>query len=400
MDRFIRPTPDRHDRRNPPPGAARRAGWAVAAVLLAAAPAAAQDRIILRDARVVSGTVTAVTPDGVDVDQGGGKTVALGWDEVEAGTVGAKQAEFDQQLAAVGDPLFRVRQRLKAGDFRELLDPAERLFPAFKDRATGTAEAVCQATALARLAAGKREAAVEPFLCAAALRGRPGVVPPPRFQPANGRSAAATGPYGTWPALPPVWFDPAAAKDALPRVAARLKAWPGGKAPPGAHLYAATLAATAGDTAAAAAHEKELGAAGTDWAPVLAAQREVEAGPAGAAVERLERKLDALKEPVRAVALYWVGVGRVRAADPAAKKRAVVTLLHLPALYADAAPDVAAAGLYHAAVALDELTDARGAVAVRSELVTGFPQTVHAARLAAGAAPAKKDDPPPPAAKQ
>ena len=77
-----------------------------------------------------------------------------------------------------------------------------------------------------------------------------------------------------------------------------------------------------------------------------------------------------------------------------------MTLLHLPALYADATPDVAAAGLFHAAVALDELKDARGALALRSELLTGFPQTYHAARLAAEAAPAKKDEPPPPAAKQ
>ena len=53
----------------------------------------------------------------------------------------------------------------------------------------------------------------------------------------------------------------------------------------------------------------------------------------------------------------------------------------LPAEYGRTQPELAAAGLYHAAAALDKLKDDRGAVAVRYELTTAYASTQYAARL-------------------
>jgi hypothetical protein len=362
-------------------------------VWLFTSEACGQDRLILRDTKVIDGAVTALSPDGVTIDIAG-KPNVVGWDELEAGKVG-KQAEFDKSLKDIGDPLFRVRQRLKTGDYRELLDPAEKLFPTFAGRSSPVAETVCVATAFARLANNKREAAAEPFLATLAIRSRNGFVSDSRFATLNNRKLALNTKAGTWLDLTPIWFDPAAAKQALPRVEAQIKEWPGGKPPFTAYLYAFTLALTAGDLEAANRHDRDLRTFSTsaEWVLIVDAQREVITGKPGDSFGRLEAKLEALPEPLRMIGTYWLGTGQLLSNEVAVKKRGLVWLLHLPAKYAEAEPDLAAAGLYFASKTLDELKDARGAVTLRGELLTGFRQTYHGAKLAAETAPPKKDRP-------
>ena len=53
----------------------------------------------------------------------------------------------------------------------------------------------------------------------------------------------------------------------------------------------------------------------------------------------------------------------------------VLDLLTLPAHYSSQQPELAAAGLYHAASALDKLKDAAGAAAVRRELGSRYTGT-------------------------
>ncbi len=360
-------------------------------LLLLASTASGQDRIVLRDTKVVNGTVTALSPDGIAMNIGGNPTM-LGWDEVEAGKVG-KQDEFDKLLKKIGDPLFRTRQRLKTGDYRELLEPTDKLFPTFAERNSPVADTICLATAFARLANNQREAAVEPFLCVLANRSRPEFKPDSRFAALNSRNLTPDARSGVWLELPPVWFDSAAAKAALPRVEARLKSWPGGKPTFAANLYAFTLALAAGDADAARRFESSLreSPVAADWVLVVDAQREIEEKRIGEACGRLEAKLDSLPEPVRIIGTYWVGMANLASADAEVRKRGVVWMLHLPAKYATTCPDLAAAGLYFASKALDELKDARGAVTLRGELLIGFRQTYHAAKLTAETAPPKTD---------
>lgn len=344
-----------------------------------ATPATAQHRLVLRDTSLVNGNIRQLNADGVSITEGE-KTRIVGWDEIETGTA-PDQKKFDTLLKDIGDPLFRIRQRLRAGDDRELADPAEKLFPVFADRSSGVAEAVCLATHLSRVARHQTEAALDPLLAALAVRARAGYAPEPRFATPAIKKLVAN-PVGLVVEFPPVFFDPAAAAAILPAVRDRVTRWPAGKAPLGPQVYLASLAACAGNTqilqAAELALKNQPGAA--DWELVLAAQKEITGGKPAAAVAALNQKIDALAEPARMVALYWSGTAALKEAPTS--KAGVIALLTLPARYGSISPELAAAGLYRAAIALDAGKDARAAVAIRTELLTRFRSTSFGARLA------------------
>src|SRR5205807_7500840 len=103
---------------------------------------------------------------------------------------------------------------------------------------------VCQATMWSRVASGRREAAVEPYLrCYELLRSRiasSGSLPGTRRLKTDSATAIS-------PELAPVWFEREAAKAALQPVqqAIRDLAQP---RPVGAYVYYGTLAVAAGET--------------------------------------------------------------------------------------------------------------------------------------------------------
>lgn len=362
-----------------------RAGLAAALAIVAAGPAAApaQDRIILRNTKVVTGrSVASFDPDGVRLS--GSPPLTLGWDEIEAAKVARDQARFDALLKQVGDPLYRIRLRLGNGDYRDLSPQAEAVFPVYAARRSPTAYMVFNALAWSRLAHGQRERALEPSLLALeCLRLAPeGKLPlpgerRPRLDPRTGLSDD----------LLPVWFDPDAAREALPGVLKVIEtARP--PAPPGVYVQAATLALAAGDAAEA---DRLLGRVQSDARPiqdllrVVAAQRELNvdgSGRPGPAVAALERAARASGFTQGALASYWLGLAKIGAEDERSRKEGVVELLHLPALHGEAHPDLAAAALDRAQRTLEALGDP-GASALRSELLFRYPATAAAGRLKA-----------------
>jgi hypothetical protein len=145
---------------------------AVVAGVVLWAGSAVGDRIVLRDlSRMSDVTVARFDEDGVVLEDGR----RLDWDRIERATLeSGRQADFDRWLRDVGEPLFRIRKRLAAGDYRELVEEAEALYPRYRSRQSPTAYVVCQAVMWARLANGRREAAVEPYLrCVTCLRSLP-----------------------------------------------------------------------------------------------------------------------------------------------------------------------------------------------------------------------------------
>ena len=357
-----------------------RQHWLSIVFLMLLGPALlAQQRLVLRDTTLVKGVIQVQNLDGVTILEDG-KTKSFGWDEIESG-VAANQAQFDSLLRDIGDPLFRIRQRLKSGDYQEMASQAEKLFPLFADRNSATAEAVCFATHLARDQKHEREMALEPLLVFLALRSVAGNGPESRFVAAGSRKITVL-PSGFAQEFTPVFFDSAAARAALPGVMRRLEKWPGGKPSLGARVYAATLAICARDEAIANTVQASLrnmpGSA--EWLVVLAAQREIEAGKAGEAVEQLLAKMETMTEPARMVALYWSGMARLKGAPP--NRAAVIALLSLPAKYPTASTELSAACLYHAATVLEKNQDARATVALRKELLTRFRFTSFGSRLA------------------
>jgi len=349
----------------------------VSALLLALTPAVADcaDRIILRNLDIITDrTVTALDEDGLQLDapRTGGSNKLI-WDEIERGKVALDQARFDALLSDLGPPLYRLRQRLKTGDFAAASQPAETLYPRFMGRSSQTAYLVCQATMWSRLATGKRESAVEPYLrCYELLRSRSAVasaLPGPLRVKLDATTAMT-------PELAPVWFDAAAAKQALPLVEHLIRTIPQPR-PPGAYVYYATLAVAAGDSAEA---ERvlpllEAAAGGEMWPMLIRAEQELASGSLRQAIQQLRTKRDALPLAAKAAGLLILGLADIQSTDEDVCRGGLIDLLSLPAIYGSEQPALAAAGLYHAAQALDKLKDASGAAAVRRELTSRYANT-------------------------
>ncbi len=340
-----------------------------------AASANSSDRLILRNLDIITDrTVTALDEDGLTLDAsrtGGSNHIT--WDEVERGKVALDQARFNALLADLGPPLYRIRQRLKIGDYLAASEPAEQLYERFAVRKSQTAYLVCQAAMWSRVASGRREAAVEPYLrCYEMLRFRAasgGSLPGSRRLKADPATAIS-------PELAPVWFEAAAAKAALQPVQQVIRdlAQP---RPVGAYVYYATLALAAGETAEV---ERILpliqGANDADaWQALIRAQREATSDSHGPSVEQLRLQRDALPPLCRPTALLVLGLADVQSMNEKICRDGLLSLLELPAIYGTEQPELAAAGLYHAAMTLDKLKDAKGAAAVRRELATRYSGT-------------------------
>lgn len=347
--------------------------------LFAARPSAAADRLILRNLQIITDqTVTSVDEDGVRLSDGR----ALAWDTIERGKLAdaAQQAEFDRLLADLGDHLYRIRQRLETGDYAGLSPHAEAVYPRYADRRSVTAYMVCQATMWSRLAAGKREAAVDPYLRAFELLRAAG----DRAVPLPGNRRLQRDPETALSGeLAPIWFDAEAARAALPGVlaaAGKMKS----PRPEGIRVYYASLALAAGETEAA---ERVLSGMPNEPASLAAlrdlalTQRELQDQGPGPATARLAESLPELPEAARSAALYWLGKAALVAPAETERRQGVLKLLHLPALYGSQQPELAAAALFDAQAELTRLGDKQAAAKVRQELTTRYRQTRHAGRL-------------------
>ena len=353
-----------------------------AAFVSLAAELSAADRIILRNLDIITDrTVVAFDEDRVTLDAARSDgSATIGWDEIERATIAKdKQPQFDELLNELGTPLYRIRHRLRTGDYAGLLEPAEKMYPRFAARKSETAYRVCQALMWSRLAVGKREEAVEPYLrCYELLRSRAA-----RLADIPGERRLQVDPKtGFSPELTPVWFDAAAARETLPAVkqAVDVMKQP---APAAGKLYYATLALTAGEMAEA---KEALAGLPTEppivgqWWMIARAQAEVLAGTAGANVAALQSQRDSLANSVKPAAIYWLGIAALQGDDEPTRLDGILDLLSLAAIHGESDPELAAAGLYQAMQALDKLKDSSGSAAVRNELLRNYAGTTHAAK--------------------
>lgn len=373
-------------------GIARRA-FVVGLVLvwhgLIASAAQGADRIILRNLEVLGDrTVVSFDQDGVVLDD----RRVLAWDEVERATVGQDQEKFDKLLADLGEPLFRLRQRLSVGDYQGLLPHAEALLPHYLARRSRTAHLVFQALMWGRLDAGQRESALEAYLLAIDCLQR---LPPSMhgdLLPGDRRLRwdASTG---LSPELPPVWFDEPAAREALSRVGRAIGAmkrpWPAG-----VRIYYASLALAAGDDARAAGALEQLDRTLPvidQLAVLLQVEREVRRGSPGAATQQLDEQWTSYSGLSRVMALYWLGRAGVQDESPQRRQDGLLLLLRLPAAHGQEFPELAAAALYEADRHLRAAGDSAASTAVRGELLTSYSGTYYASQVrGAPAAPSSR----------
>jgi hypothetical protein len=247
---------------------------------------------------------------------------------------------------------------------------------------------VFQGLMWARLEAGHREQAVEPYLdCYEYVRS----VGSAQVSLPGKRRLKLDDQTGMTVEIAPVWFDDRAAGAAMPRVLEAIKRMQK-PLPDAARIYYGTLALTAGQQETAM---KVLGGiegrqpAMAQLREIAMAQAEVLAGRAADAVRRLEAMQAGIDAANRPLATYWLGMAKVAAGAEQSRREGVLKLLYLPALYGKTYPDLAAAGLYQSINALAELKDTAGAASVRRELLGRYGQTPQAAKVRAELSPHK-----------
>ncbi len=348
----------------------------------------AADRIVLRNLDIISNkTVAGFDEDGVRLND----SSLITWDQIERGRVAPdSQAAFDQMLQDLGTHLYRIRQRLTLGDYRDILPHAEAVYPRYVGRKSETAYMVFQALMWSRLAVGRREQAVEPYLrCLDYLRS----VAPSRVSLPGDRRLRFDSATGMTPELQPVWFDMEAAKSSLAGIFGAVAEMQPPR-PEGTRVYYGTLALAAGESDAAfrvfsgieGAHPAMI-----QLRDIAMAQCEIAAGKPGTALSTLEQNLDKFAPTNKPLAVYWLGMSRQQSDDERVRREGILQLLHLPAIHGKQFPELAAAGLYQAMQAFAAVNDEDSRAAVRRELLDQYGQTYHAAKVKAELSP--KSDP-------
>ncbi|MGM0490428.1 MAG: tetratricopeptide repeat protein [Planctomycetota bacterium] len=334
------------------------------------------DRIVLRDLDIITGvTVEQFDVDGVRLSDGR----VIGWDRIEQGRVAeAKQAAFDRMLEELGSHLYRIRQRLSVNDYRGLLADAEAVHDHYRGRRGETAYMVCQALMWSRLAVGRREAALPAYLwCLECLRQA--AADQRELSLPGARRLQVDLSSGLSPELPPVWFDDEAARERLGEVGRTISTMSEPR-PPATRVYYATLALAAGESDKARQALAGLEAL-PQWKSIIDARMQLDGGDTTLAIDALTRQLDQLDDPLKPIALYWLGQARLSESDTDTRRAGVLDLLRIPALFGERHPELAAAGLYTAMRTLEESGDMTGSIAIRRELLDQYGQTWHAERV-------------------
>lgn len=336
------------------------------------------DRIVLRNLDIITGvTVEHIDVDGVRLSDGR----LIGWDRIEQGRVAeGQQAEFDRLLEELGSHLYRIRQRLSVSDYRGLLPHAEAVQDHYRGRHGETAYMVAQSLMWSRLAAGRREAALQPYLwCLDCLRRA--AAEQRELSLPGARRLQVDRQSGLSPELPPIWFDEEAAREWLSEVGRTISTMSEPR-PPATRVYYATLALAAGEP-----DNARQALAGLEALPrlksIIDARMQLERGDATLAIDVLTGQLAQLDDSLKPLALYWLGQARLSKSDPDSRRAGMLDVLRIPAWFGEEHPELAAAGLYVAMRSLAKSGDMTGSIAIRRELLDQYGQTWHAERVRA-----------------
>ncbi len=337
----------------------------------------AADRLVLRNLEVISDrTVVSFDENGVVLDNG----ARLGWEEIEAGSVAQHQAEFDRMVRELGQPLFRIRQRLAVGDLIGLAQPTEALWSRYRSSRGPVAYRVAVSLMWARLAAGRREEAAVPAVWAIENR-RHLLQPSAELLSLPGkRRPQWDAASGLLLELLPVAWDPSAAARVLEELGATIgqmeQPWP-----PAARIYYATMAAAAQrfDRAYKALDtgDSEL----ATWLAVVQLQEALATGQASPAVAQLETRWRTMDGAERIALLYWLGRYFLQQPNPS-PDHGLVRLVRLAAeLEPNMDAEPAASALELIQEELKRRGDMTGSARVRAEILKNFGHTQSARRL-------------------
>lgn len=326
------------------------------------------EHIILRDLKMVPGSeIAGFDDEGVKLTSG----EIIRWDQVLQGQVaGERQAEFEEKLKKLAEPLARIRTRLELRDGFELPELIDSVYPTYAGKISQTAWMLELGLAIGFIQRGEREKGLYSWLISERI--------------ANELKIPATHPWknllklesdaGLPVSLVPIWFDSKSAGEVWKRIEEekRLSEPISNRE---AYLHG-SLALAAGDKAKATefwSKLKELTPLEQELKTIFDAQLELAEGSPGAAYQKLLLKVDAMLPLASAMANYELGKFELR--DPKNGDVGVLRLLQIPASYNSRFPELSSGAL---AVAIDYLKrQGRGAEAAKleAEIRRKFPKT-------------------------
>lgn len=279
------------------------------------------------------------------------------WELVVGGKVGAElQPGFDDKVGSLGEPMWHLKAAARRGDWEDGHEAAGKL------AGLVPAESVEQALVeLARYrvatAAGSTGEAVLAWL---RLAGHPEGAAAVEFAGPPARVAAEWLVTGVAADLPPVFVDPAMARECLAEWQ-RLPAGADGVRPAGWFVYGAALALAADDldlagktfaawdaTEAMESRWKEVSLYG---AGIVQDQMLVEPGQ----IERIAADAMLVESGLAATADWWLAVGKQRQFRELAPRRAMREMLEVAARRDSTSPAVSKAALMVALRLADEM---------------------------------------------
>lgn len=320
-------------------------------------------------------SVPAIEAAGVRLDDGR----LVDWDQLVGGAVGSeRQAGFDERIKTLGEPTWHLKAAARRGDWEDGHEAAGKL------AGLVPAESVEQALVeLARYrvatAAGSTGEAVLAWL---RLAGHPEAAAAVEFAGPPARVPAEWLVTGVAGDLPPVFVDPAMARECLAEWQ-RLPAGADGVRPAGWFVYGAALALAADDldlagktlaawdaTEATESRWKEVSLYG---AGIVQDQMLVEPGQ----IERIAADAMLVESGLAATADWWLAVGKQRQFRELAPRRAMREMLEVAARRDSTSPAVSKAALMVALRLADEMGWDSDANLIRAAMDRAAARTRH-----------------------
>lgn len=303
----------------------------------------------------------------------------LQWDEVLSAPVPKdRQAEFNEYLKSVGEPLFRLKTRLRNKDWSGAGELGETLYEPIRTRPSPNQEldfAIGLAVMRGRLFKGDRAGAVESFLLAASIQ-----------QKLNDASRKSLDDL-LLPAVDvenqisnqiiPHWFDTnsiAAANDSVRELIeiGRIQNVRG------VAVYLASLAVARKDYSESdrliskLRGKNDLTSSLDNWLTVIEIERYFAANEQPRADQLVKQSFNRLSGGPRALVFYLRGT---YATDGPEKQ--LLSLLTVPAVFGERFPNLSATALYRASLLVEKQGISKDARILRNELLRRYPNTYH-----------------------
>ena len=382
-----------------------------------------QPPIVLRDLTLIRGkTVSEFDRSWITLSDGS----TLQWDEVLKATLTSqtsdgdpslsqtqRQTKFDTLLNQIGLPIYRLKTRIRQGDWAGAGRIAEPIFDSamaetFTFPNPNVEYLVCVATMKSRAGQGSgarsRAGGVLPFLRASSIQNK---VDQKTLELSGTNGIVDKTQNAISPELLPIWFDIDQVRTSAKQIAkldSELRQSDAGASTTQAALaiYLASMQIELGQNELANANLNRLGSNQNNsiatWSTVLRARMLQKAGDHVRAQAMLDRNSRSLVGDARPVAIYYRGLSEfeihntkpnqnqnpLNAVVDTELSKSSLMLMRLPAIYGDSNPEIAAAGLYQAAMIAKLRGQTKQSKNLLRELLQRYPRTYHGSLEQAG----------------